>query len=175
MITLLNDKKIENVRIDFFLDYFYDCFTRFFRYYCFLKADEKNWPMWKTTLGWIVLAFAYILPFCIIVMSYSKILLHVRHTKITPFNNVGLRNAQLTTNKRNRLVHSLVLITALFSFAVLPVYFAMILFDHKFINAFLFYKIGIPTVSIIAINPLVYTLSNPSFSCAARRLFRFKG
>ncbi len=146
------------------------------RYYCFVSSDENDWPKWKQILGWIVITSAYIIPFIIITVAYFKVIIHMRHrsTQSNLATGEDSESARLARKKTKKMIRLLILITALFSVAIIPemVYFAMILYDRKYVDAVLFYKIGIPTVAINAVNPLVYTLSNPSFRNAADRLIR---
>ena len=146
------------------------------RYHCFASSDAKDWPRWKSIVGWIGLTFAYIIPFIIITVVYLKIIIHMRHRNREPDLATGenSQSARLAQQKTTKTIRLLVIITVLFCVAILPelVYFAMIFSDRTYIDAVLFYKIGIPTVAINAVNPFIYTLSNPTFRSAAHRLIR---
>lgn len=147
------------------------------RYYCFFSANEKDWPFWKQIIGWIGLTFGYIVPFIDIIVVYSKIIIHTQQQKrecnIATAGENTLRE-RLVQERTRKLVRLLILITVVFSVAILPelMYFALILSDRKYIDAVLFYQIGIPTVAINAITPILYTLSNSTFRSATIRLIR---
>ena len=132
-------------------------------YYCFLSSDEKDWPLSKVIIGWIALAFMYIIPFIIITVVYTRIVIHMRLKKAVIEQDP--RSVQLARQKKTRTIRLLILITVLFAVAILPelVYFVMILFDRKYVDAALFYKVGIPTVAINVVNPFVYTFINSNF------------
>ena len=138
-------------------------------YYCFFSSDEKDWPLSKIIIGWIALTFMYIIPFITITVVYSKIVIHIRLKKEATEQDP--RSLQLARQKRMKTIRLLILITVLFAVAILPelVYFVMILFDRKYVDAALFYSIGIPTVAINSVNPFVYTLSNSTFRSAVVR------
>jgi hypothetical protein len=146
------------------------------RYYCFVSPDENDWPQWKKIVCWVGLIIAYIVPFVVITVAYVKIIRHMRQRNREP--NIATRgdpqNALLVQQKTNRTTRVLILITALFSISILPeiVYFAMIFSDTQYIDAVVFYQVGIPTVAINAINPFLYTLSNPRFRSATDLLIR---
>ena len=82
-------------------------------------------------------------------------------------------SAEIARKRAAKTVRMLILVTALFAVALLPeiVYIFLILYDRKYIEAPLFFKIGFPTLASIAVNPFVYTLSNPTFRQEAKRLF----
>ena len=146
------------------------------RYYCFVSSDENDWPLWKKAICWFGLIFAYIIPFIVITVAYFKIITHMRLQSQEPNIATGenSQSAQLVQQKNNKTIRLLIFITVSFSVAILPeiVYFAMIFSDTKYIDAVLFYQVGVPTVAINAVNPLIYTLSNPRFRNAARLLIR---
>ena len=147
-------------------------------YYCFLSPDAEDWPQWKIFLGWMGLTCAYVIPLIVITVVYVKIILHMKRRNRTA-NLATAGNPQsevLARLKTNKLVRLLLLITALFCLSLFPeiVYFAMIFTDIRYIDAALFYKVGVPTVAINAVNPLVYTLSNSTFRSAAVRLIRHR-
>ena len=144
-------------------------------YYCFFSSDESNWSLSKIIIGWIGLSFMYIVPFIVITIVYSKIIIHMRLKQEATEQDP--RSAQLAIQKKTKTIRRLMLITVLFAVAILPelVYFAMILFDREHVDAALFYKIGIPTVAINAVNPFIYTLSSPTFRSAVVRFLRRSG
>ena len=145
-------------------------------YYCFLSPEEKDWPQYKLIVGWIGLIIAYITPLIIITVVYTKVVIHMRLKNREQNLTAGqsLQSAQLAKQKTNKTIRLLMLITIFFAVAILPevVYFMMIFIDRKYVDAALFYKIGIPTVAINAVNPLIYTLSNSTFRSAAIRFLR---
>ncbi|XP_028393223.1 cysteinyl leukotriene receptor 1-like [Dendronephthya gigantea] len=145
-------------------------------YYCFLRPNAEDWPQWKMVLGWVGLTCAYIIPLIVITVVYVKIIMHMRrrNRRVNLATAGNPQSELLARRKTSKLVRLLLLITVLFSVSLLPeiVYFAMILTDIRYIDAALFYKVGVPTVAINAINPLIYTLSNSTFRIAAARLIR---
>ena len=145
-------------------------------YYCFFSPDEKDWPLFKIVLGWIGLTLAYIIPSIMVTTIYMKVVFHMRlknnEQKLTAAQSP--ESVQSARQKTTKTIRLLIFISIFFAVSLLPeiVYFMMILLDRKYVDAALFYKIGIPTVAINAVNPLIYTLSNPTFRSAALRFFR---
>ena len=111
------------------------------RFYCFLKKDENNSPTWKLTLAWITWTSTFIIPFITIVLWYTNIVFPTT-SKMSNAQNTGenQQNTQLVAMRTKKIVKSLVLIKALFSVGILPemVYFGMIFYDRKYIDAQLF-------------------------------------
>lgn len=137
-------------------------------FYCGFSSDETDWPTWKLVMGWFGLVAGYVFPIFIITALYSKVVRCVWIKQIDTQNSSAGSNtpaSHVQKRKSFKVVKLLILITVLFMIAMIPelVYFALVLYDRRFVNSVLFYKIGIPTVAIIAINPFVYTLSNPSY------------
>lgn len=145
-------------------------------YYCFFSPDEKDWPQYKIIAGWMGLTIAYITPLIIITVVYTKVVIHMRLKNKEQNFTAGQspQSVQLAKQKTAKTTRLLMLITIFFAVAILPeiVYFMMIFIDRKYVDAALFYKIGIPTVAINAVNPLIYTLSNSTFRSAALRFLR---
>lgn len=142
-------------------------------YYCGLSDKDSDWPLWKLVLGWFGLISIYICPLGIITFLYSKIVRHFRATNRTNSNlSVRTNGSTIAATRSAKTVKLLVLITVLFATAILPelVYFGLVLYDRRFVDTPLFYKIGIPTVASIAINPFIYTLTNPTFRQEAKRI-----
>ena len=155
---------IEGVRMD-----------RETKLYCFLKDDERYWPTWKLAFLGIGLVAFFIGPLITITFLYSKIVMHFKTTNQAQASAVSgnTNSAEIARKRAAKTVRMLILVTALFAVALLPeiVYIFLILYDRKYIEAPLFFKIGFPTLASIAVNPFVYTLSNPTFRQEAKRLF----
>ncbi len=137
-------------------------------FYCGFSSNETRWPKWKLVVGWFGLVAGYVFPIFIITVLYSKVIRSFWIKQIATENSSTGANtpaSQVQKRKSTKVVKLLILITVLFMIAMIPelVYFALVLYDRQFVNSELFYKIGIPTVAIIAINPFIYTLSNPSY------------
>ena len=147
-------------------------------FYCGLQTDDTYWPMWKLVSGWLFLVLGFLFAIFVTSVLYSKVIRYfLVMEKSTQNTSVSLdRQARRLRNKKSfKIVKLLIMITVLFTLAIIPevVYFALVLYDRRFVNSALFYKIGIPTVAIIAINPFVYTLSNPSYRTKIKRLCSF--
>lgn len=147
-------------------------------FYCGLHTDDTYWPTWKLVTGWAFLVLGFLFAIIITSVLYSKVIRYFWvMEKITQNISVNIdRQARLLRNKKSfKVVKLLIMITVSFTLAMIPelVYFALVLYDRRFVNSALFYKIGMPTVAIIAINPFVYTLSNPSYRAKLKRLCGF--
>ena len=137
-------------------------------FYCGFSSDEAQWPTWKLAMGWLGLAAGYIFPIFIVITLYSKVIKSFWiQRKETQNSSTGSNTpaSHIQKKKSLKVIKLLILMTVLFVIAIIPelTYFALVLYDRGFVNSALFYKIGIPTVAIIAINPFIYTLSNPLY------------
>ena len=137
-------------------------------FYCGFSSDEAQWPTWKLAMGWLGLVAGYIFPIFIVTTLYSKVIKSFwMQRKETQNSSTGSNTPAIHVQKKKSLkvIKLLILITVLFVIAIIPklTYFALVLYDRGFVNNALFYKLGIPTVAIIAINPFIYTLSNPAY------------
>ena len=144
-------------------------------FYCFVSNDERDWPTWKLTLGWLALVTIFVTPSVTITFLYGKIVLRFKSTGRSPTDAVSenTNGTEVARKRAAKTVRMSILVTILFGVALLPelVFFFLVLYDRKYVDARLFFKIGIPTVASIAVNPFVYTLSNPTFRQEAKRLF----
>ena len=147
-------------------------------FYCGLSSDDNHWPTWKLVVGWLILILGFICTIVATTVLYLKV---VQYFWVMQKGNQNTsvcieRQARHLRNKKSfKVVKILIMITVSFTLAVMPelLYFALVLYDRKFVNTALFYKIGIPTVAIVAFNPFIYALSNPSYRAKIKRLCGF--
>ena len=142
-------------------------------YYCTFSKDEKKWSTFILVMGWLALLFSFAVPLCLISYLYAAIIRHLRAAKRPGVGDTQTSQSATTARKKSKkTVNMLIAITVFFAGGIIPefVYFALVLYHRQFMNARLFYELGAPAVASIAVNPFVYSLTNPAFREEAKHL-----